>query len=925
MVTGVETTTDANGAGALTTSSTANIGGATPVFDTSGVSDYAFALGFPADPTALSPLIATTLADNAAIDAQLGGANAMFFGYGTQGATASTDAGGKLTLASTEQFTLNGAGADGELILGLVGNTALGAGFTSLSFTASVGGAQVENQVFDTLASAQAFFSDNALDLGAIPATDGLIVSLGLTLVTSTAGNGFAASFLLGATSVTGVTWSGAIGTDLGTAGNWRPAVVPDATEPLTFNLAAGGILTGAVGGMNAAFTGAGGWVLQDAALILAGGGTAPALADAGDLTVSGGSISAGGSIALQAASGATMTILGGALVSAEGGAVGADAGESGSLVLAGAGTALQDTGTGGSLLIGGGGSGLVTVAAGASVTDAGVDILGGAASGTGELAVSAGGNFATAGLIVGDAGLGSLAITSGGTVSAASLDSGVLSGSDANILVTGAASTGAGSVLSIAGQLTVGDGSSADLSIGGGATVAAGNADIGLDAGTGAPALPGGAGVVDIEGVGSELSIAGNLNIGDAGTGALLMGVGTTLHVADALDIGASGALQQFGGTIDPSSLTNNSANAAGGSGAVLEVSTLLTNDGMYTAGAGGYTIDVGTAEVVGGITTYVGGALDGTGTLVVGTNGFSGELVLNAGTVAATQTVEFDDRSTSEVLTIGTLDGFAAVIGSFGPTAEIIVAGVSIASDAYSNGVLTLFGAGVGAGVGAAGAELGTLTIGPGVDPSLLTVNAEGGVGEAPCFASGTRIATARGEVAVEAISVGDQVRVVMGGGLAEVIWVGRREVDCTRHPQPRKVWPVRVSAGAFGPGRPHTDLLLSPDHAVYVGDVLIPIRHLINGSSIVQQRMARVTYHHLELAAHDVLLAEGLPAESFLDMRDGTNYANRPGSVRLYPDFSVRMWEAFGCAPLVVTGPELNAARLLVAGFTIEQQAA
>jgi hypothetical protein len=133
------------------------------------------------------------------------------------------------------------------------------------------------------------------------------------------------------------------------------------------------------------------------------------------------------------------------------------------------------------------------------------------------------------------------------------------------------------------------------------------------------------------------------------------------------------------------------------------------------------------------------------------------------------------------------------------------------------------------------------------------------------------------------------------------------------------------VRVAAGAFGAGRPHSDLFLSPDHAVYVGEVLIPVKHLINGSTIAQVPVARVTYCHLELAEHDVLLAEGLPAESFLDMRDGSNYANRPGPVRLYPDFSVRMWEAFGCARLIVTGPELAAARELVGRFAAEREAA
>jgi hypothetical protein len=57
----------------------------------------------------------------------------------------------------------------------------------------------------------------------------------------------------------------------------------------------------------------------------------------------------------------------------------------------------------------------------------------------------------------------------------------------------------------------------------------------------------------------------------------------------------------------------------------------------------------------------------------------------------------------------------------------------------------------------------------------------------------------------------------------------------------------------------------------------------------------------------------------------MRDGSNYANRPGPVRLYPDYSARIWEAFGCARLVVTGPELAVARALVTGFAAGQQAA
>ena len=337
-----------------------------------------------------------------------------------------------------------------------------------------------------------------------------------------------------------------------------------------------------------------------------------------------------------------------------------------------------------------------------------------------------------------------------------------------------------------------------------------------------------------------------------------------------------------------------------------------MLTNNGVYTAGPGESSIDVGTAEMLGGVTTYVGGTLDGTGTLAVGTDGSYDELLLNAGSVAATQTVTFDVLGGNELLSIGTLAGFNAVIGSFGSTSEIILAGVSIATDAFSNGTLTLYDGG--------GIELGTLAIGAGVDPSLLTVNAEGGVGTARCFAAGTRISTDRGEVKVEAIRVGDRVRVLLGDGpkgdgVAPVIWVGQREVDCAGHPTPSTVWPVRIAAGALGPGRPHTAVFLSPDHAIHVEDVLIPARHLINGSTIAQVPVARVTYCHLELAEHEVLLAQGLPAESFLVMRDGWKYPDRVGAVELLPDYSAQKWEASGCARLVVTGPESDAARALV----------
>jgi hypothetical protein len=177
--------------------------------------------------------------------------------------------------------------------------------------------------------------------------------------------------------------------------------------------------------------------------------------------------------------------------------------------------------------------------------------------------------------------------------------------------------------------------------------------------------------------------------------------------------------------------------------------------------------------------------------------------------------------------------------------------------------------------------------------------------------CFCEGTRIATTRGDVAVELLKVGDDV-VTASGRLAPVLWLGHRRVNCARHPHPHDVMPVRIAAGAFGPGLPRADVRLSPDHAVFVDDVLIPVRHLVNGTGIARDTVAAVTYWHVELDRHDVILAEGLPCESFLDTGRRGSFATGGAAVVLHPDVAARLWDAEACAPLVVAGPRLERVR-------------
>lgn len=179
------------------------------------------------------------------------------------------------------------------------------------------------------------------------------------------------------------------------------------------------------------------------------------------------------------------------------------------------------------------------------------------------------------------------------------------------------------------------------------------------------------------------------------------------------------------------------------------------------------------------------------------------------------------------------------------------------------------------------------------------------------APCFAAGTRILTTRGEVPVEALEVGDVVMLARGG-TAPVTWIGQRRMDAARHPRPWDVSPVRVSSGALARGVPHRDLVLSPDHALFLGGCLVPVRYLLNGVTIVQEAPGPVQYFHIELTGHNLLLAEGAAAESYLDTGNRSDFANDGTVIQAHADFVRRSWRADACAPLLREGIRLAVIR-------------
>lgn len=80
---------------------------------------------------------------------------------------------------------------------------------------------------------------------------------------------------------------------------------------------------------------------------------------------------------------------------------------------------------------------------------------------------------------------------------------------------------------------------------------------------------------------------------------------------------------------------------------------------------------------------------------------------------------------------------------------------------------------------------------------------------------------------------------------------------------------------------------------------------------GATIVQVPLVEVCYWHVELDRHDVLLAEGLPAESYPDTGNRAAFENGAAFIELHPDFLPRH-SADTCARLVTEGPAIAAVK-------------
>ena len=176
--------------------------------------------------------------------------------------------------------------------------------------------------------------------------------------------------------------------------------------------------------------------------------------------------------------------------------------------------------------------------------------------------------------------------------------------------------------------------------------------------------------------------------------------------------------------------------------------------------------------------------------------------------------------------------------------------------------------------------------LTFVPVTLPSVLQVN-EGVNFDAPCFLTGTRIATPDGYSPVEALQIGDLI-LTADGRSVPVKWIGRRSVATTFAPA-RRLLPVCLTAGSLGQGLPERDLYVTADHAFLLDGVLVTAGALVGAEGIATVAPSALgsgyTVHHIETEAHDIILAEGVPAETYVDYVGRQSFDNHAEYVALY----------------------------------------
>lgn len=161
--------------------------------------------------------------------------------------------------------------------------------------------------------------------------------------------------------------------------------------------------------------------------------------------------------------------------------------------------------------------------------------------------------------------------------------------------------------------------------------------------------------------------------------------------------------------------------------------------------------------------------------------------------------------------------------------------------------------------------------------------------------CFTPGTFIDTPNGPRLVEELREGDPLS-TRDNGAQEIQWIGSRRMTGARLFAMPELRPIRIRSGAFGVERPEHEFLVSPNHRMLIRgavardlfntpEVLVAAKDLVNGSTVtIDTQVKEVTYVHLMLPSHQIILANGVETESFHPASTALSTIAEPDRARL-----------------------------------------
>ncbi len=172
--------------------------------------------------------------------------------------------------------------------------------------------------------------------------------------------------------------------------------------------------------------------------------------------------------------------------------------------------------------------------------------------------------------------------------------------------------------------------------------------------------------------------------------------------------------------------------------------------------------------------------------------------------------------------------------------------------------------------------------------------------------CFTAGAQIETPSGPRPVQDLKAGDLVTTI-DRGPAPICWISRRRIVFRNEPEDAK--PVQIKAGAFAPGLPKTDLVVSPQHRFVMHDRSVPRAPEVFVAAKALTVMPRVRnmkgkasveYIYFALDRHEVVLAEGVRTESCYIgpvVLDGLGKRERAAINSIFPDIGFDRGRGYG----------------------------